>query len=915
MHSSSTLKLFGGISGLFAALIFDVINLSMGLSTALYFFSLFFLNQAIKSEKIYISIGLFCCISIVNISLIKHGIIPALFSTEDTLSVVESTSFVLFSHSLLVSLLLLVFVVLTRKSLSPSYQTETFTDRTAISDDVVGVELNSDVQTQALDLVGKERIKFERFANTLPIFTATFYANGKIDFISENYQTFFGKDLDYIKQNWKSFIHEDDAPFVFKKWNSALKNKADTSFAYRVKDKDNNERYFYSHCRAVQINKAGEYRWFVSTFDNSETELLRLDNDKLVAKLQGILQGMEDGFISLIPTGDSFKIEYYNFRAEIIVGLPRNADGIPIEECGEFFSNQELKDAIIMVNNEQITKTLSTIYDSIELLIRVHASPNGVRLYIQDITSEKASINELNLLRTAIDKANDVVLITQAEPIDKTGPKVVYVNDAFEKVTGYKKEEIIGKTARILHGPKTETKSKKRLTEAMLNAEPARVLITNYTKLGEAFDNEVDLSPLKNSKGKTTHFIAIERDISKQKAQEQMAFRAHKMDSIGLVTGGVAHDFNNLLTIILGNADLLLSSDKFLNDTDSSDKLKSIFDAANQGVSLTRSLLAFSKRQPISQATVDMQKLISSVEPIITTALGAEIKLTIRTNAKHLLVKGDQSQLESLFLNMAVNAKDAMLSKSTHSSDKEAQFLGEFTILIDNKSVKPDSILSASVAPGNYLRLTFRDNGTGIDEENISKIFDPFFSTKPLTKGTGLGLSMIYGFITQAGGHIEVNSKLGFGTDFVIYLPLAKEDESELTSTLNKPTSYQPKSFQGKTVLVVEDTEMVAKVAQHILTDAGFKVLMASDGPTALKICQSEPIDLLFTDIILPNGINGKELSEKLRASKPELPIIYTSGFTDGKLKHEDYQQENVDFLQKPYTKKQLLEVLEKIHL
>ncbi len=757
-------------------------------------------------------------------------------------------------------------------------------------------------QEQVDILIEKERLKFEQLANSLPIFITTFNQNGEMDFISENHEHFFGAKLSELRTGWQAYIHKEDATVINEQWVNALHNKKPTTLKYRVINRNAQTCFFVSHLKPIKNANTGKLSWFCASFDNTTTEALRLENDKLVAKLQGILQGMEDGFISLQKQDDSYIIEYHNFRAEILVNLDPFAEGAPIESASSFFDNPTLIQKLSEVESDQNTRTLSVQYNQSDLFIRVHASLNGIRLYIQDITAEKASIDELNLLRKAIDKANDVVLITKSNPLDLPGPEVVYVNDAFETVTGYKKSDILGQSPRLLKGPNTEREQLDEIKEALKKGKPVRVLLTNYTKLGDEYFNEVDISPVKDELGKVTHFIAVERDISKQKVQEELAFRAHKMDSIGLVTGGVAHDFNNLLTIIMGNAEILLDENTSSTPKENRDKLLAITEAATQGVSLTRSLLAFSKRQPFADNIVDLEKVVKSIQPIISTALGAEIKFEVSNKSTIKFVNGDQSQVESLFLNMAINARDAM-NKG-----------GKFIVNICDTEIKAGDPLTATLKPGQFVKITFSDNGTGIEKEYIDKIFDPFFSTKPLTKGTGLGLSMIYSFISQSGGHIEVQSRLGYGTDFIVYLQVSqKEQKSALNNTLQSDTNIEKQpSFSDKTVLIVEDTEMVAKVAIHILSSIGFTVYKAEDAASALELFDQHQIDLLFTDIILPNGMNGKELAEKIRDKNPKLPIIYTSGFTDGKLKHEDYQQDNVEFLQKPYTKKGLLEVINK---
>lgn len=737
---------------------------------------------------------------------------------------------------------------------------------------------------------------FLLLANSLPTYLVIIKNDGTVLFVNETFKTFIGDNLPTFKINWLSFVSKNDVDRVKTKWRSAVKSNQSISFEYRFDDGKGLIQHIETFLTPITNPNSGEIVWFASSINNSKLEDFKNQLEQLAAKREGILQNMEDGFISV--TEDLF-VDYVNFRAEIMLQLPQNCIGMKLKETTRFFEEPDILAHIKYALNNTSSDNFEFSYKGCDYFIRIYPTATGLSFYFQDITSEKSSRNELKLLRTAIDKANDVVLITTAE-LEKPGPTVVYANEAFERVTGYSRQDIIGQSPRLLQGKETERKNLDVLKNALQSSEPVRVLLTNYSKDGQAYFNEVDISPIIDKSGVTTHFVAIERDISKQKEQEDLAFRAHKMDSIGLVTGGVAHDFNNLLTIILGNCEILSSQLENQNENKSQEYLNAISDATRQGVSLTRSLLAFSKRQPFNKNTVVIDNILTSVVPLIKTALGAQFEFTLSDECSNRKLAGDHAQLESMFLNMAINARDAMDGK------------GSFSISIKDKVVKEADKLSQYLNPANYTLIQFKDSGKGMTPEVIDKIFDPFFSTKALTKGTGLGLSMIYSYVDQCSGYIAVESKINQGTTFNVYLPAGNtvENDQDKQQKLIQEQDLVT-DFTGKTVLITEDTQMVAKVACHIFNELGFNVLLATDGLEALDLFEENPqIDLLFTDIILPNGLTGKDVANRIKESVPTLPVIFTSGFTDGKLKHDDYQTTNTEFLQKPYTKKALVETV-----
>ncbi len=382
------------------------------------------------------------------------------------------------------------------------------------------------------------------------------------------------------------------------------------------------------------------------------------------------------------------------------------------------------------------------------------------------------------------------------------------------------------------------------------------------------------------------------RDITQQKQAEEALHRSEanllqsqKMEAVGRLAGGVAHDFNNILTAIIGYIELLQAKfepgDPRLNDTEEIQK------AAERAASLTRQLLAFSRKQIFAPKVLNLNKLLLNLDKMLRRLLSEEIKLVTIPGENLGEVKADPGQIEQVIINLAVNARDAMPRGGV--------------ITLETQNVSLDAAYAqkyAEVQPGDYVMLAVSDTGSGLDEVSRARIFEPFFTTKELGKGTGLGLSTVHGIIKQSGGHINVYSELGQGATFKVYLPrLRRPVQAEAAA----PTSC---NFDRgtETILLVEDEEMVRQVAWRILELKGYTVLEAASGPEALVVSQQTqaPIHLMLTDVVMP-GMSGGETAERLQAQRPELKILFMSGHTENSIVHHGVLDPGVAFIQKPF--------------
>jgi len=365
-----------------------------------------------------------------------------------------------------------------------------------------------------------------------------------------------------------------------------------------------------------------------------------------------------------------------------------------------------------------------------------------------------------------------------------------------------------------------------------------------------------------------------------------------KFEAIGRLAGGVAHDFNNLLGVILGQTEMLLERSR---DEGITHGLEMIQQAGERGASLTRQLLAFGRRQVLETKVLDLNTVLTNLENLLRRVIGEDIELEFRTEAKRHTVDADPSQLEQVFMNLAINARDAMPAG------------GKLTIATENLDLDEAYMdRRVTVKPGHYVQIIVSDTGCGMDEQTQSRIFEPFFTTKEQSKGTGLGLAMVYGIVKQSGGFIWVYSEPGHGTAFKINIPVV-EAAAEAAQPIERSGSLPRGS---ETILVVDDDASLREVTCEILRGGGYTVIEAESPARALQVAESHSsvIDFLLTDVIMPK-MNGRELATRLVQARPAMKVLYVSGYADGVVQDGPHGplEEGLAFLQKPYTRKQMM--------
>lgn len=378
----------------------------------------------------------------------------------------------------------------------------------------------------------------------------------------------------------------------------------------------------------------------------------------------------------------------------------------------------------------------------------------------------------------------------------------------------------------------------------------------------------------------------LKTEAEKEKLEEQYR-QAQKMESIGRLAGGVAHDLNNLLTPVLGYGEMLLKS------FDAHDRRKKsaaqIIRAAIRARDLISQLLAFSRKQTLEFKPIDMNILVHDFKHLLRRTIREDISINLYTAPNLPAIHGDIVQLEQIIMNLAVNAQDAMPEGGT--------------LTIETNFVELDEAYAArhkGVTPGNYVLLAISDNGQGMDEATQQRLFEPFFTTKEKGKGTGLGLATVYGIVKQHSGNIWVYSEKGRGTTFKIYLPVAGEGPDSASPPTPKPVDEREST---ESILLVEDNEMVRKLASEILQQQGYQVLVARNGPEALELIEGHPeaLHLLLTDVIMPE-MNGRQLYARVSEKYPRIKVLYMSGYTENVIAHCGVLDENVHFIAKPFT-------------
>ena len=457
------------------------------------------------------------------------------------------------------------------------------------------------------------------------------------------------------------------------------------------------------------------------------------------------------------------------------------------------------------------------------------------------------------------------------------------VNPGFQKITGYSEKELVGQDCLYLATDEFKDKIRQHAVQMLKGKTSTPYEYQFLTKGGEIkWAMESVVTTIYNGRKASIGYFM---DITERKRLENQLTQAQRMEAVGILAGGIAHDFNNLLTAIMGYGELM-KMDLEKNDPHHH-YTEEILKTATRGSSLTHQLLAFSRKQILQPSVLSINSLVNNMEKLLRRLIGEDIELVTIIDPELGAIRADKGQIEQIIMNLAVNARDAMPQGGKLTIETADVFLDETY-----------GRTHLDVAPGPYVMLAVSDNGEGMDADTQSHIFEPFFTTKTMGQGTGLGLATVYGIVKQSGGHIWVYSEPGQGTTFKIYLPRVEEALSDTEAKGITVTKLKGR----ETILVVEDDDTLREVIARGLKKFGYGVLTAGNGGEALMVVEKRkgPIHLLLTDVVLPQ-MGGRELAERLVALRPDLKVLYMSGYTENAIVHHGILNDDVSFLQKPF--------------
>ena len=518
---------------------------------------------------------------------------------------------------------------------------------------------------------------------------------------------------------------------------------------------------------------------------------------------------------------------------------------------------------------------------------------------VHDLTAQRQaeaeSMRQQTLFQAIINDAPQAIIIADRSR------NIFLVNPAVTRIFGYGPDELVGKPSRIVYAGDEDYERVARLkldlgapdTDGAV--DPLRVQCRR--KSGEAFPAEIIATIIRDPHRNVLGVMGLVRDITEQLKQEHALRQGQRMDAIGQLTGGIAHDFNNLLTIIIGSHELFEASP---DAQQAREFVRRANEAAEMGARLTGRLLSFSRQRKLEPAIVNLNEQLLNMMDLLRRSIGETIAVSTSLASDLGTVRVDPSEIENAVLNLAINARDAMLKG------------GRLTIETQNVSLASDEDCTEfGLAAGSYVRLTVADTGNGMPPDVVARAFEPFFTTKPLGRGTGLGLASVYGFVKQSGGNATIYSEPGRGTTVNLYLPrLAAADVLSRHDVAN----MVPAAATGESVLVVEDNPELRQLSLHRIKLLGYRVLEADNGASALAVLRGgDKIDLIFSDVIMPGGMTGYELARHATQRDPAIKILLTSGYDAEAASAQDITDSQLRVLRKPYKQAELARALREV--
>ena len=619
---------------------------------------------------------------------------------------------------------------------------------------------------------------------------------------------------------------------------------------------------------------------------NSEGEIVQVNSqtEHLFGYTQGELIGQKVEM--LVPT--SLRGEHHHHRERFHEQPQTRRMGAALDLRGRRKDGSEFPVEISLspLNTDAGVIVLSAIRDISdrkrieEELRKAHAELRA--------SKDRELWEQRNRLALIVDSSQDAIIGKDLEGI------ITHWNKGAEQIYGYAADEVIGKSITIL-APEDRRDETMNILARIRDGERVDPFETfRVRKDGQRLSVSISVSPIRNANGDIVGASIIARDVTGQRRAEDLLRQAQKMEAVGRLAGGVAHDFNNILGIVTACCELMRGR---IAENGVSQYIDNIQEASRRGTSLTRQLLAFSRRQMTLQPRLlDLNDSLKEVVKLLRPLMGDDVQIMLRQGTDSAIIEADPSQLDQVILNIAVNARDAMPRGGKLILETSLQ---EFDAALAERH--------PPLKPGRYVVLAISDTGIGMDSVTLSKIFDPFFTTKEVGRGTGLGLATVYGIVKHASGHVLVYSEPNRGTTFKVYLPAA---DHKLGITPKAQAEALPPRAQGKTVLLVEDDVLMRSVTKQMLEDHGYKVLEAEDGNSALvQLRANQSVDITLTDVVM-RGMSGPELAIHIVKSYPAIKVLYMSGYTGELLDQTEGMKLGIPLLEKPFTRATLLNAM-----
>jgi PAS domain S-box-containing protein len=585
-------------------------------------------------------------------------------------------------------------------------------------------------------------------------------------------------------------------------------------------------------------------------------------------------------------------LDLYGYTRDEVIGRPIADFHMPdasadIHEARwrEVLSRGELHDV-----ERRFLKKSGEIFDAV---VSVHLETGNDGNFLRTITTtidvtarkraEAAARRERQVSEALIDGGSEGII-----GLDNEFRYIVW-NPAMEATSGVPRRELLGRNL-LERRPDLKGTAIEAAWQATMEGRRTTLhdRAYNYPRSGRSGFYDIDFAPLYGPDRTIIGGFAFLRDTTERRLIEEQLRQSQKMEAVGQLTGGVAHDFNNLLTVIMGNLDNLRHH--LPGQAEPQRMVEAIMRATNRAATLTHRLLAFARRQPLEPKPIEVNKLVAGMSDLLRRSLGEGIVIETVLAGGLWRTLADPNQLENALLNLAVNARDAMQEGGKLTIETANAFLDEAY-----------AGLHDGVTAGQYVLIAVSDTGTGMSRDVAEKAFEPFFTTKEVGQGTGLGLPQVYGFVKQSGGHVKIYTEPGKGTTVKLYLPRLVVVDAPVEAVPERPP--QPASIPGETVLVVEDDEDVRSYSADILRDLGYRAIEASDGPAALRLLDAESaIRLLFTDVGLPGGLDGRQLADEAKRRRPEIKVLFTTGYARNAIVHQGRLDPGVELIVKPFT-------------